>query len=404
MMKKCPQCSRMMQDAAGFCPYCGAKAEAPQKKSNKPLYIALICLIAVTLGVAGWLMVLLLNRGSDAPKSFDFNCTQYTEEMNRILGENKLDEKKWIVNEATAVYQEKDVQIRLHTAQDSEKVDMIRISPTSDEYAVKLAAVTLMVVEPKLEQQTALQQLAELSEKKQESIQNDNSVTEIDRTQNTFVIRHKNAPPTETATLAPSDALTTAENTVLETSDPEKPTTEQRTEPPTEPVTEPPTKVNTEWKALYTAYINEHSLSTLSGTTYALAEIDGDSIPELIISGSTKIAGKHLCWIKNGTVETLPVGSGGTDSFRYGKHQSRFYYMFMSMGTFYYSFTFENGEATEEHSACHYAAPNNTSCEVDGQKTDEAAYQAMEDQITSSASDAPVYQSKDEILSAIEAY
>ena len=64
----------------------------------------------------------------------------------------------------------------------------------------------------------------------------------------------------------------------------------------------------------------------------------------------------------------------------------------------------ENGEATEEHSACHYAAPNNTSCEVDGQKTDEAAYQAMEDQITSSASDAPVYQSKDEILSAIEAY
>ena len=50
-MKKCPQCNRMMQDDAGVCPYCGAEAEAPRKKSNKPLYIALICLIAVTLGV-----------------------------------------------------------------------------------------------------------------------------------------------------------------------------------------------------------------------------------------------------------------------------------------------------------------------------------------------------------------
>ena len=86
MMKKCTQCNRMMQDDAGVCPYCGAEAEAPRKKSNKPLYIALICLIAVTLGVVCWLLVLLLNRGSDAPKSFDFNCTQYTEEMNRILG------------------------------------------------------------------------------------------------------------------------------------------------------------------------------------------------------------------------------------------------------------------------------------------------------------------------------
>lgn len=403
-MKKCPQCSRALQDSAEFCPYCGEKIKIPRKNNTKPLLIALICLIAAVIGVIVWLMVLLLNRGSDAPKSFDFNCAQYTEEMNRILGENKLDEKKWVVNEVTAVYRERDVQIQLHTAQDSDKVDIIRVSPTTDEYAVKLAAVSLMVAEPKLEQQPALQQLADLSEKKQESIQNDHSVTEIDRAQSTFVIRHKNAELTEPETLAPSAAPTAADTAALEATHSVEPITEQPTAAPTEPVTEPPTEADTEWKALYTAYINEHALSKLSNTTYALIELDDDSTPELLISGSTKIAGKHLCWIKDGAVETLPVGSGGTDSFRYAKRQSRFWYMFMSMGTFYYSFTFENGTAAEEHTALQYAAPNNTSCEVDGQKTDEAAYQAMADQITSSGSDAPNYQSKDEILAAIEAY
>ncbi len=235
-MINCKKCGAPVPDGAPVCPNCRTQdyAPQPQKNNRKKLLIILFCLIGVLVALGVVIAVLLINRGKSDVNTFDFTCSQYTEEMNRILGENKLDENKWVVNEANAVYTGPGYQIDLKTDKDSEKVTEIGISPAGKEDAAKMAAASIMVAEPEIDQKTALSELAELSEKKQDEIISVETVVKIDEEKEQYVIspRPKDKPATK-PTAAETTVATTAPVTTL------APTTAAHTTKP--PITVPPT-------------------------------------------------------------------------------------------------------------------------------------------------------------------
>ena len=197
-MINCKKCGAPVPDGAPVCPNCRAQDYAPQppKNNRKKLLIILFSLIGVLVALGIVIAVLLINKSKPEVNTFDFTCSQYTVEMNRILGENKLDENKWVVNEASAVYTGPGYQIDLKTDKDSEKVTEIGISPAGEEDAAKMAAASIMVAEPEIDQKTALSELAELSEKKQDEIISVETVVKIDEEKESYVItpRPKDKP------------------------------------------------------------------------------------------------------------------------------------------------------------------------------------------------------------------
>jgi hypothetical protein len=102
------------------CPRCGAPNE--KKGMSKPLLITLICLTVVVVSLAVTFVTLMLRNKSGNPGTFDFTCSQYTEEMNRILGEEKLDQDKWVINDTSAEYNDTGFEIDLDIEEKSKHV------------------------------------------------------------------------------------------------------------------------------------------------------------------------------------------------------------------------------------------------------------------------------------------
>ena len=388
--------------------------ERQERNPRKPLLIVLFSLIGVLVVLGIVFLILFLSKSSAKAKTFDMTCSQYTAEMNRIMGENKLKEDKWKITEANAAYVDEGYKIDLDLDKDSQKIKSIKVGSTDSEEAAKIAAVSIMTVEPDADQESSLRELAEVKEAPEKEIVKEKTVVYIDETEKEYVIEPKpddKTPQEKTdATTASSQASQTGttqpqtQTTAAETTAPTETTAPPKTEPST---TEETTAPQSDWKKLYTDFINENKLGMQGGdmvfqSTYALVEIDDDGIPELIINGWTNPAGKHLCWIVGDEVKTVAVGAGGTDSLRYSKHGGTFWYMYMHMATVYYEYSFRNGNADLVHSA--FNNPGNNSYTVDDKEADQAAYEAMAAEIQSSGSDAPDYKSKDEILSDIERY
>lgn len=454
-MSYCKKCGAKLEDGTKFCTSCGTSFEAPRqpqttpqaiprqqppappqqppftpqppqgmppqqeppkKNSRKPLLIVLFSLIGVAVVLGIVFLILFLGKSNAKAKTFDMTCSQYTAEMNRIMGENKLKEDKWKITEANAAYVDEGYKIDLDLDKDSQKIKSIKVGSTDSEEAAKIAAVSIMTVEPDADQDSSLKELAELKEGTEEIVKEE-TVVYIDETEKEYVIEPKpddKTPQEKTDATTASSQISQASQT--ETTQPQTQTTAAETTAPTEttapPKTEPSTTEETiapqsDWKKLYTDFINENKLGMQGGdmvfqSTYALVEIDDDGIPELIINGWTNPAGKHLCWIVGDEVKTVAVGAGGTDSLRYSKHGGTFWYMYMHMATIYYEYSFKGGNADIVHSA--FYNPGNNSYTVDDKEADQAAYDAMVAEIESSGSDAPNYKSKDEILSDIEKY
>ena len=183
---KCKNCGCQLSKEIKFCPRCGAPNE--RKGVSKPLLISLICLTVVVVSLTITFVTLMLHNKSGNPGTFDFTCSQYTEEMNRILGEKKLDQDKWVINDTSAEYDDTGFEIDLDIEEKSKLVSKISVGPADSEDAVKIAAVSIMVAETELTQKDVLDQLADLKEEKQDKIENDNSTVTIDNDKNRFVI------------------------------------------------------------------------------------------------------------------------------------------------------------------------------------------------------------------------
>ena len=558
---KCKNCGTQLTKEIKFCPRCGAPNE--KKGMSKPLLITLICLTAVVVSLAVTFVTLMLRNKSGNPGTFDFTCSQYTEEMNRILGEKKLDQDKWVINDTSAVYTASGFEIDLGVDKESKHVDKISVGPADSEDAVKIASVSIMVTEVKLTQKDVLNQLADLKEEKQDKIENDNSTVTIDDDKNRYVIEPRPDKDEKTSSPATQAQSTTVQPT---TEAPHEYTAEElinkdlgeiieimggdfeitnsksvafggdgsplwiyndstlpgfsfcpkiywdyssdfsdvkneiktaidngerdytglivtgsakyndtlsadttytqlaerfgdfdmmaigaeghyyysdeidgrnvrfciidsdqriyehstngkiyaaalRELDPTlseiivpytgsETPTESPTEAD--WKALYKKAIEDDPTAN-DKTTYALADIDGDGTPELIINPDILMKSKTMYWVKDGEIQQFGIGRGMTkDSFRYNPETGDCWYSVTSTGMHYYALTFKNKEVTEGHTANQFTTINEY--RVDDKTVDKAAYDAMAQQITSTASELPTYKSRSQIISDIDKY
>ena len=558
---KCKNCGTQLTKEIKFCPRCGAPNE--KKGVSKSLLITLICLTVVVVSLAVTFVTLMLRNKSGNPGTFDFTCSQYTEEMNRILGEEKLDQDKWVINDTSAEYNDTGFEIDLDIEEKSKHVSKISVGPADSEDAVKIASVSIMVTEVKLTQKDVLNQLADLKEEKQDKIENDNSTVTIDDDKNRYVIEPRPDKDEKTSSPATQAQSTTVQPT---TEAPHEYTAEElinkdlgeiieimggdfeitnsksvafggdgsplwiyndstlpgfsfcpkiywdhssdfsdvkneiktaidngerdytgltvtgsakyndtlsadttytqlaerfgdfdmmaigaeghyyysdeidgrnvrfciidsdqriyehstngkiyaaalRELDPTlseiivpytgsETPTESPTEAD--WKALYKKAIEDDPTAN-DKTTYALADIDGDGTPELIINPDILMKSKTMYWVKDGEIQQFGIGRGMTkDSFRYNPETGDCWYSVTSTGMHYYALTFKNKEVTEGHTANQFTTINEY--RVDDKTVDKAAYEAMAQQITSTASELPTYKSRSQIISDIDKY
>lgn len=280
-MKFCEGCQHRVADDVDVCPYCGSQYRQPKgrksrrtsrdhektryaseavtrrepyippsvpqnqpkkKKSKKGLLIVLFSLIAVMIGLGVVLTVMIMNHKK--PKTFDYNCAEYTAEMNRITG-NKLDQNKWVEykNKEGYKYSDKNYAIDLSTDKNTQKINSITVGPSDKEDGVKMAAASMMTVEPDLKQDKAMSQLADIREGKQDRFVNEKSVVTYDDSTKKFKLEPKDddnsvvstkkstaKAPTEAASTAAAKETTKPEATTQETT--EEPTTEEQTTAP----------------------------------------------------------------------------------------------------------------------------------------------------------------------------
>lgn len=225
-MSYCEKCGSKCDDGAAFCKNCGARLgmprqpqtpprqmppqqppvapqqpyaqqpydpspQQPRKDSRKPLMIMLFILIGVIVALGVVIAIILFSKNTVEAKTFDFTCSQYNTEMNRIMGNDKLKEDKWNITEANAVYIDDSFNINLDLDKKSEKIKSIKVGPSDSEDAAKIAAASLMIVEPGADQRSALIMLAELKEGSQKEIVKEKTLVYIEKTEMKYVIEPK---------------------------------------------------------------------------------------------------------------------------------------------------------------------------------------------------------------------
>ena len=160
-MQRCDNCHKDIIENTSFCLYCGAAQfindkKPPNLKRRKNLLVILIG-IAAALLIA--LLLVFFLRPQQKVRTFDFTCKEFTEEINKLLGEYKLDENHWELHKEKVVYADDNFDIRMETDTETKKATKISVGPADTEFGVKMATATLMVIDPEMEQKEALQAL-----------------------------------------------------------------------------------------------------------------------------------------------------------------------------------------------------------------------------------------------------
>ena len=291
-MKKCDSCGHIIADNVDRCPYCGLEyrpARTRSKtenrtdgKSKKPLIILFVLLgVLVALGITA--MILFLSQNKVKGKTFDFDCSGYTDQMNRILGgENKLDKNKWVENKQknSYSYDGDDYSIELGADKESQKINKISVGPSDGETGVKMAAASMMSVDSKLTQKQALEELADIKEGKKDRAVINNSVTTLDNSKNRVEIEplteeNKNvitSPQTTAVTEKATEATEAAQTTQAET---EQETTEEiTTEEPTEVSTEVPEELKSFLNTFFLNY-RQYDHSSIGSSSHLILSVLG---------------------------------------------------------------------------------------------------------------------------------
>ncbi len=444
---KCNNCGREINENAGFCPFCGANTDSHDIYSSSPGHkpdrvedlteisqddyasksadntgenvklppanpnvgnsasdrqnseklkksrkraIVIICVItAVLICAAVAVMIFQFNRKS--VNTFNFNCAQYTEQMNKILGSDTLDKNKWVKqpDKNSMRYQEKSYKIILGIGE-GDKVSKITVSPSDNESGVSMAAASIMVTDSKLTQDDAMNDIAKLKDGEKRVVR-DKSVITLNKKGKEVIIepnKVKNQAPETTRAEKTADATTAAPTEAEKITD-EPTTAAQTTEKPTEPQIEP-------WKKAYLNYLE--SVDSVYGN-FALVKVDNDDIPELYCkaSNSAPVAGSVFCWFNGENAQSSKIGA----SFFYQEKQGTFLdstTMSGSRAVTVYSFSNNNLQKVNSGTR----GINGKASWDDAEITPEE-FDAKVESFTSVMTE-PSTVSKSEIVSQIEAY
>ncbi len=332
-MKTCSRCGRASADTANTCPYCGLRFSyetmmnnynAQKPNNNRKKLIILMCsLIGVAVILVAVLLVILFMQKDS--KTFDFDCKGYTAQMNSLLGDDTLDDNKWVVFDDTGEYKysEDSFEIELGTDTKSKKVNKISVGPSDSETT---------------EQSTAMDDLVALKKGTQKKVIHNNAVTEYNTDKKSFIIKPLNSEAEITTTKATeaTTAYVTAAETTEEVTE-EKTTEEQTTieETTEEQTTEEPTEAPTaKWKQAYIDYLND-SDETKYYDKYALVEVDDDGIPELYGAGNFHMAGSKFIYFDGSSVQPKKMMSGFAYSPKTGVLKTTDMYSGVSSSAFY---------------------------------------------------------------------
>ena len=305
-MKTCEQCGHTVAGSLDKCPHCGYAFSPNNNKKKKTLLIIIFSLLALVIAVGIILTFVILNQKK--PKTFDFDCAGYTEEMNTLLdNDKKLDKNSWVANgnNSSYTYSGIDYTIELETDKSSKKVKCITVSPSDSENGVKMATASMMITDKNTTQDTAMSDLVKLKNG-QSKVFLDDIVVTYDNSEKEFVIEPNTDENDQTTTVDPTEA-TNEPATIA-------PTTKQpaQKETTTEPDTEEPTteKAADSWKQLYINFLNNECVFDYE--TGKLVYLNDDDVPELILVGPSDIQWSEtvICWIDGDEVKVFKTNSG----------------------------------------------------------------------------------------------
>lgn len=363
-MKKCDSCGHIIADNVDRCPYCGLEYKPSrggsrrkdenksEGKSKKPLIILFVLAgVVIALGITA--TILFMSQNKPKVKTFDYTCAEYTEQMNRLLGSDLLDQNKWVEHNDKDgfTYTDAKFDIDLDTDKDSQKVKRITVGPSDSEDGVKMASASMMTADPKLNQPDSMNDLVALKTGEKAKVVRHEEVATYDKNQKRYVIEPRTK---ENEKITDAAKATTAPETQAQTKAEAKATeavTEQETEEET--TTEAVTEASTDWRQKYIDYINSGAVSVSRG---ALIYLNDDDVPELVITpkNDTQWTSCYLCYIgSDGSVQSFQSMYGDVNYGKEPNYIERGGYLSMKKSS---SFTiniqyiyFDGSSASEAH-------------------------------------------------------
>lgn len=306
-MKTCEQCGHTVAESLDKCPHCGYRFSPNNNKKKKTLLIIIFSLLALVIVVGIILTFVILNQKK--PKTFDFDCAEYTEEMNALIGnDKKLDKNNWVSNDNNTGYSYGgiDYTIEIETDKSSKKVKRITVSPSDSQNGVKITAASMMVADKKTTQETAMSDLVKLKNE-QSKVIHDNIVVTHDDNKKEFIIEPNTDENNQTIAVETTEA-TTDPATIAQAIKQHPTQEETTTEPDTEELTTE--KSADSWKKLYIDFLKNECVFDYE--TGKLVYLDDDDVPELILVGSSDIqwSASVVCWINGDEVNVFKTTAG----------------------------------------------------------------------------------------------
>ena len=176
-------------------------AEPPKKKKKKggAAKVILILLLVVLLGLGGFAGYrYFMDSRKPQYVTFDYSCAEFTAELNRVIAADKsidvqLDESKWTQSQAKYGfdYDGGSFTLRAKTANTQDmfsKMRELRVGPTGSSDGAKLAALSILTLEPSRQSNAIMRDMADVKGQQKDKVSYRKVAFTYDRDRDEFVL------------------------------------------------------------------------------------------------------------------------------------------------------------------------------------------------------------------------
>ncbi|MBM6920207.1 hypothetical protein H6A12_03415 [Phocea massiliensis] len=291
--------------------------ENGSKKMNKSSLLILIIVGVIVLAVVGYGIWQTMGKGTGSSSSSALTVSGALE-----LNEENL-EGRWICTGETVAHEltfSKEQKLSYQKFETGNEMPVL--STTDDTYKIEGNTLTLSI--------SVL--TGDISETCQASLTKDTlTLTGTGESPSHFAGTYRRTEPEESSSTAESNLSEPESSASPESSSP----LESSSKPQ-----------NDQWKPVYISYIE--SLHSDEWQNFKLINLDGDSIPELYIEGSTTAQGNLICTYSNGKMVSENLRSGIT---KYNEGSNRLHVRSGNMGLYFDTiYSIQNGAFMQLHS------------------------------------------------------